>query len=173
MAGVALGFLGLPALIKSPTARPVPTETVYVTVTPTAPAASGPGPSAPGPGASTSPPPDGVTTLTLPRDYGFRLRETAPVIERRSGALDFFRDSSTVWTANGARIVALEPQEPGTLDTCRTVTRFVEKVRIEALQTGTRFCFETGKGALALVEVPKDGDAATFVVLNVTLLGAR
>ncbi|MDD9377604.1 hypothetical protein M8Z33_13235 [Streptomyces sp. ZAF1911] len=78
-----------------------------------------------------------------------------------------------MWADNGGRIVALEPQEPGTPATCRAVTRFVEKVRIESLQTGTRFCFETGKGAFALVEVPKDGDAAGFVVLDVTLLGSR
>ncbi|MCP3755128.1 hypothetical protein [Streptomyces sp. TBY4] len=175
VAGVALGFLGLPALIKSPTARPVPTETVYVTVTPSAPAAPGPGPSASGPGASTPPPPPGATTtLTLPKAYGFRLREAVPVVERVSKALDFYRDSSnSVWADNGGRIVALEPREPGTLDTCRAVTRFVEKIPIESLQTGARFCFETGKGALALVEVPKDGDAGGFVVLNVTLLGTR
>ncbi|MER5759044.1 hypothetical protein [Streptomyces sp. NPDC002082] len=183
MAGVALGFLGLPALIKSPTARPVPTETVYVTVTPSTPAASAPGP---GPGASPAPgsspsgssttppqPPGATTTLTLPRDYGFRLREAAPVIERRSDALDFYRDSRTVWADNGGRIVALEPQEPGTLDTCRAVTRFVEQIPIDSLQTGTRFCFETGKGVLALVEVPKDGSEGGFVVLKVSLLGSR
>ncbi|MFE4265468.1 hypothetical protein [Streptomyces sp. NPDC056883] len=154
---------------------------MYVTVTPTAPAASAPGPGAsPAPGSSPSgsstPPPQapgGATTLTLPRDYGFRLREAAPTVERRSDALDFYRDSSTVWADNGGRIVALEPQEPGTLDTCRAITRFIVKVPIASLQTGTRFCFETGKGALALVEVPKDGSEGGFVVLKVTLLGAR
>lgn len=182
VAGVALGFLGLPALVKSPTARPAPTATVYVTVTPTPPAASTPGPPAAGPGAIPSPnpsatvpsqPASGGTTLALAEGYGFRLRGAAPAVERYSGALDFYRNYAGVHVENNARIVALTAQETGTLETCKSVTRFVRSLDIDSLEAGMRFCFESGKGSLALVELPKNGDRTDSLELRITFLGTR
>ncbi|WP_318210399.1 hypothetical protein [Streptomyces sp. SJL17-1] len=180
---MALGFLGLPALVKSPTAR---TETVYVTVTPTptptptvaattpssstSPSTSGaPSPSA----ASSSPPAVDGTTITLSQDYGFRLRGPAPAVERYVETLDFYRDYDELWAINGSRIVALKPEEPGTLATCKSVTRFIGGIDLETLEAGSRFCFESGKGGLALVEAPKNGDPDDFLDLTIQFLGNR
>ncbi|MFB7341566.1 hypothetical protein ACFCZ6_16050 [Streptomyces hydrogenans] len=178
VAGVALGFLGLPALVKSPTAR---TETVYVTVTPS------PTPrvtqTSASPSASITPSPsttpssglaDGGTTITLSPDYGFRLRGPAPAVERYDAeTLDFYRDYDGIWAINGSRIVALKPEEPGTLAMCRSVTRFIGGFELVGLEAGTRFCFESGKGVLALVEAPKNGNPDDFLDLKIQFLGNR
>ncbi|MFF5505606.1 hypothetical protein [Streptomyces roseolus] len=183
---MALGFLGLPALVKSPTAR---TETVYVTVTPSPPptttptaapavpsTAASPGTGgAPSPSAAPSSHPavDG-TLITLSQDYGFRLRGPAPAVERYDAdTLDFYRDFDEFWAINGSRIVALKPEEPGTLATYRSVTRFIGGIDLETLEAGSRFCFESGKGGLALVEFPKDGDPYDFLELTIQFLGNR
>ncbi|MFD7975371.1 hypothetical protein [Streptomyces sp. NPDC059071] len=57
------------------------------------------------------------TTITLAQEYGFRLRGASPAVERYSDALDFYRDYDEVWAINDARIVALDPKEPGSLAT--------------------------------------------------------
>lgn len=180
VAGVALGFLGLPALIKSPTAR---TETVYVTVTPTtAPALAVPTPSSavsPGtsgaPSTSSSPTAFNGSVLTFPpgEDYGFRLRGPNPTLERYSKGLDFYRQHDDINAMNDSRIIALKPEEPGTLTTCTSVTRFVTVLVVEELEAGMRFCFESGKGAIALVEVPENGELSDFLDLTVQYLGNR
>ncbi|WP_426362589.1 hypothetical protein [Streptomyces sp. E-08] len=175
VAGVALGFLGLPALVKSPTARP---NTVYVTVTPTPTptvAATTPTPvtSSSLPAPSSSPPAVNGTAITLSTDYGFRLRGPAPTVERYVRTLDFYRDYDELWAISGSRIVALKPEEPGTLATCKSVTRFVGMIDIATLEAGNRFCFESGKGGLALVEAPQNGDPDDFLELTIQFLGTR
>ncbi|MFF6888684.1 hypothetical protein ACFY9F_36540 [Streptomyces sp. NPDC012421] len=113
--------------------------------------------------------------LTFPHseDYGFRLRGPNPTLERNSNELDFYRNYSEVWATNGARIVVLKPEEPGTLATCKSVTRFVTHLLISSMEAGMRFCFESGKGALALVETPKNGDKDDFLDLMIQFLGNR
>ncbi|MEU3605677.1 hypothetical protein AB0E83_09505 [Streptomyces sp. NPDC035033] len=186
VAGVALGFLGLPALVKSPTAR---TETVYVTVTPTPTptptvAATTPSSSAspstsstPSPPATTPPPAaGGGVTITLPEYYGFRLRGNVPVPlveDWEEEGLDFARGREVFEARGNSRIVVLKPEEPGTLATCRSVTRFVENIDLISMEAGMRFCFESGKGGLALVETPKNGDPDDFLELTIQFLGNR
>ncbi|MFZ3492355.1 hypothetical protein ACODT5_03785 [Streptomyces sp. 5.8] len=46
-------------------------------------------------------------------------------------------------------------------------------LKIASLEAGMRFCFESGKGFLTLVEVGKDGDPEEFLDLKITFLGAR
>ncbi len=113
--------------------------------------------------------------LTFPpgEDYGFRLRGPNPTLERYSNRLDFYRQHDDVNAANDSRIIALKPGEPGTLATCKSVTRFISTLVVEELEAGMRFCFESGKGAIALVEVPKNGELSDFLDLTVQYLGNR
>ncbi|MER5966680.1 hypothetical protein [Streptomyces sp. NPDC002057] len=106
-------------------------------------------------------------------DYGFRLRGPNPTLERSSPVLDFYRESDDVIAQNDSRIVALKPEEPGTLATCKSVTRFITALNVDELEAGMRFCFESGKGAIALVEVPRNGERSDFLDLAVQYLGKR
>ncbi|WP_329619337.1 hypothetical protein OG357_01455 [Streptomyces sp. NBC_01255] len=113
--------------------------------------------------------------LTFPpgEDYGFRLRGPDPTLERYSKALDFYREHDDVLADNNSRIIALKPEEPGTLATCKSVTRFITALIVDELEAGMRFCFESGKGAIALVESPNNGVLSDFLELKVQYLGQR
>ncbi|MEV6199029.1 hypothetical protein AB0M64_03535 [Streptomyces sp. NPDC051771] len=87
--------------------------------------------------------------------------------------MDFYRRHDDINAMNDSRIIALKPEEPGTLATCTSVTRFVTALVVEELEAGMRFCFESGKGAIALVEVPKNGELSDFLALTVQHLGNR
>ncbi|MFE7587101.1 hypothetical protein ACFU5Y_36725 [Streptomyces gardneri] len=150
-----------------------PTPSPTPTVEPTTPSSSA-SPSS-SPPATSSPTPFNGTLLTFPssEDYGFRLRGPDPTLERYSNTLDFYREHDDVLAINDSRIIALKPEEPGTLATCRSVTRFVTALNVDELEAGMRFCFESGTGAIALVESPKNAALSDFLELTVQYLGKR
>ncbi|MFI1976252.1 hypothetical protein [Streptomyces wedmorensis] len=176
VAGLLLGFLGLPVFVHSPTAAPKTAPTV-VTTTPaaeptTAEVSAPPTTTTVAPPPSTTPTPTGnpsdvykIHTVDLTEDYGFALDKLRPV--SRDDQKEIYWYSSWLNT-DTAQFVALDRKEPGSYETCSTVTRFTDRFSVWS-NVGDRFCIIAPTGLIALAELTGGGRDAGFVRLKLTI----
>ncbi|KOG13414.1 MULTISPECIES: hypothetical protein [Streptomyces] len=176
VAGLLLGFLGLPVFVHSPTAAPKAAPTV-VTTTPaaeptTADVSAPPTTTTAAPPPSTTPTPTGnpsdvykIHTVDLTQDYGFALDKLRPV--SRDDQKEIYWYSSWLNT-DTAQFVALDRKEPGNYETCSTVTRFTNQFSVWS-NVGDRFCIIAPTGLIALAEVTGGGRDADFIRLKLTI----
>lgn len=174
LGGLLLGFLGLPTLVNSPTAARITetvraTATVTMTATPSGSAVAGePGPS-PQPSSTPSAAPRGTSyKFDVPMFYGLNFSADPPVVDKEKVEL-YYGGQPSIMAMNG-RFVVLRPEEEGTLQTCRTVTRYTGELKNSSLTKGTRFCHTTDQGTIALVtilEMPaRTGSTSNFFSLE-------
>ncbi|RKN40365.1 serine/threonine-protein kinase [Streptomyces hoynatensis] len=127
------------------------------------------GESAPPPDASeeTEEPPADPTPvdyegIDIPENRTLRLSDDPPTpVTTESGVLyegdfgfnsDLF-DGYQLATSGDSTLVLLRPDEEGTLDTCRSVTRYTSVIDQESAPAGSRICLRTQAGDVALVTV--------------------
>ncbi|MGW1772788.1 protein kinase domain-containing protein [Streptomyces sp. NPDC002104] len=91
------------------------------------------------------------------------------------GDLYFYRDSTfgkdEFGTANG-KLVLLNNAEKGSLDTCRKVTRFTEKITLDQLTAGSEVCVLSDAGHIAVATYRgKSGakESSQYITLDLTI----
>ncbi|MFB6836762.1 hypothetical protein [Streptomyces sp. NPDC056361] len=174
VAGLLLGFLGLPVFVHSPTAAPkaAPTVTTTTPAAETTTASTPPPTTTAAPTPSATPTPTGkpsdvykIQTVELTEDYGFALDKPRPV--SRDDQKEIYWYSSWLNT-DTAQFVVLDRKEPGTYETCSTVTRFTNRFSVWS-DVGDRFCVIAPNGLIALAELTGGGRDAGFVQLKLTI----
>ncbi|WP_306328188.1 hypothetical protein [Streptomyces venezuelae] len=173
VAGLLLGFLGLPVFLHSPTAAPKAAPTAASAPPVETTTASAPPPTTTPPETSrATPAPTGkasdvykTATVELTEEYGFALDNLRPVsyVNQR----EIYWSSSWLET-DTAQFVVLGRQEPGSYETCSTVTRFTNRVSILS-NVGDRFCVLAPNGLIALAEITGGGRDYGFFRLQLTI----
>ncbi|MFE7302831.1 serine/threonine-protein kinase [Streptomyces sp. NPDC057579] len=90
--------------------------------------------------------------------------------EEADAALDGNDNSDGGIHAPDGKLVLLESGQEGTLDTCRSDTRFTSRVDISLLTEGSRMCLTTSSGTIALITfqgMSADSDPSSYVTLDV------
>ncbi|MEU9336548.1 hypothetical protein AB0D49_25815 [Streptomyces sp. NPDC048290] len=173
--GLVVGFLGLPAVWRPPTAKvePGPTVTATVTVTPAGNPDTDSGQAEPPP-SSGSPASETVgaartATFDMVRDYGFRVTDdpVRPFEESPGWTPDFYWDSSQDRFRPGDGL-KLTNDGSSSYARCRDSTRFVHDVDADRLTIGQILCL-TGPEIVALIEVAEQDEGPTYVNLKVTV----
>ncbi|WP_016908156.1 serine/threonine-protein kinase [Streptomyces xiaopingdaonensis] len=142
-----------------------------------------PGARVPRPGAEPSqlvrprpvPKPEEYDGLNLPDDYHLAFADR-PV--RPSDSPDDREDVAyeteldRLGTADSNKLVLLDDEQPPTLRTCRSETRFAQRVELRSLSKGARICVLNGAGHVGLVTfrgTSPDSDPSTYVKLDLTV----
>lgn len=171
VAGVLLAVFGLPTL-NSPTARgSAPASQPTVSVTPTAgaaPASSTPPTSPPPPAAPT---PVTKSDIRMPTDFYFLFSEDPLRLHEMNGPRgDLIYTFSNDFRSNG-HLVRLDADQPGSLEECRSDTRYTSIIRRPQLTKGTRICV-LSRGHVGLVtvrEAPQERDDGDFITIDLTV----
>ncbi|GGU80509.1 serine/threonine protein kinase [Streptomyces albospinus] len=90
--------------------------------------------------------------------------------EEADAALDGNDNSDGGIHAPDEKLVLLKPDQQGTLDTCRSETRFTPRVDISLLTEGSQMCVTTSSGTIALITFQgksADSDPSSYVTLDV------
>ncbi|MGD3109984.1 serine/threonine-protein kinase [Streptomyces sp. YGL11-2] len=90
--------------------------------------------------------------------------------EEADAALDGNDNSDGGIHAPDEKLVLLRPGQQGTLDTCRSETRFTSRVDIGLLTEGSQMCLTTSSGTIALITFQgksADSDPSSYVTLDV------
>lgn len=138
-----------------------------------------PSPSATG-GASGSvvkdPKPTDYAKIDLPDTYHLSMADNpvAPKSEDSDTGNDFSfthneYSDSTVDTQSG-KLVLLNPGEKGTLDTCRTETRFTKSISVKKLTKDAQMCLTTNYGTVALItfkSMAPESDVSSYMTVAV------
>ncbi|MFB7466114.1 hypothetical protein ACFCZ1_21885 [Streptomyces sp. NPDC056224] len=176
LAGLLLGFFGLPVVVNSPTARigtekPQPTVTVTVTATPQAaetPAPAGTGPALPSGSKSVS-----KAGIRMPSDYHVLLSDDPIELHKGySGDLGFMSDVGRgIETARGGTLVLLDRGQQGSLEACKAETRFTDTILPQRLINGSQICVQRNGhvGLMTIREVPQERDGNTFITFDLTV----
>ncbi|WP_255954863.1 serine/threonine-protein kinase [Streptomyces odontomachi] len=72
----------------------------------------------------------------------------------------------------GGSMVLLDPAEEGSLDTCRTDTRFTQTIEVSKLSKGRQICVTTDTGHLALVTIKgksAEDSPSEYITLDLTV----
>ncbi|MEU7018928.1 hypothetical protein [Streptomyces sp. NPDC046385] len=88
--------------------------------------------------------------MELAMDYGFALDKLRPV--SRADQQEIYWYSGHLRT-DTAQFVYLDRKEPGTYETCSTVTRFTNDIDAYSLPVGDRICILAPTGLIALAEM--------------------
>ncbi|MCI3224691.1 serine/threonine-protein kinase [Streptomyces sp. NP-1717] len=78
---------------------------------------------------------------------------------------------SSIGTANG-KLVLLNNSQKGSLETCRTETRYTEKIGLDQVSNGSQMCLLSDAGHVAVVTYRgKSGadDASTYITIDLTI----
>ncbi|MCP3755633.1 serine/threonine-protein kinase [Streptomyces sp. TBY4] len=96
-------------------------------------------------------------------------------VQYGKGDLYYYRDSvfgnDEFGTANG-KLVLLNNAEKGSLETCRQVTRFTEKIRLDQLTDGSQVCVLSSAGHIAVATYRgKSGakESSQYITLDLTI----
>ncbi|MCY0932734.1 serine/threonine-protein kinase [Streptomyces sp. H34-S4] len=137
-------------------------------------------------GAQKRPDPQPVSYkgIDVPEDHQLMFADNPPrPAEEPTGAgvsygdadLYYYRDSlfgeERFGTANG-KLVLLNNSEKGSLETCRAVTRFTEKIGMDQLTDGSQVCMLSKAGHIALATFRgKSGakDASRYITVDLTI----
>jgi serine/threonine protein kinase len=85
---------------------------------------------------------------------------------------DMFSVNLSTTDEDGYRMVLLEAGETGSLDTCRTVTRYTESIPSEEAPPGSEICLTTVSGDIGLIRVVDYSAAdspSTYVTIDLTV----
>jgi len=171
--GVVVGFLGLPAVLRSPTAKGPAVVTVTVTApatTSSAPIQSGTaGPSSPSPSVSSSAKATAPQTaeFDLVHGYGFNLDSSPirPVKTADSGTTDFeWSEFQDVLAASAGQMTNAGQT---TLEGCLESTRYSQFLSIYKVEIGQALCVITSTH-VGLIEVKGKDPDTTYMTLKVT-----
>lgn len=170
VAGLLLGFFGLPVVVNSPTARsqvqtpqPQPAVTVTVTHTPPAPAVSAP------PVEAGTGDPVTKSDIKMPDNYHILLSDD-PIQLHEGVGYDLYYDSFNGFTTKG-QMVKLDPGQEGSLEVCRSDTRYTDIIRKSALTRGTRICVQRNDhvALVTIRQAPQTRNEGEFVTLDITV----
>ncbi|MER6957428.1 MULTISPECIES: serine/threonine-protein kinase [unclassified Streptomyces] len=131
---------------------------------------------------TTAPPADpkpATYKLNIPVDYSISLADEPPRPYSGNGALydgDFGYGEGYFATDTGASsentLVLLRSGQTGSLDTCRTDTRYTTQISRENVGKGSQICITTGAGHIGLVTVRSyspDDEPAIYVTVDLTV----
>ncbi|MGW7412113.1 hypothetical protein [Streptomyces sp. NPDC054863] len=172
VAGVLLGFFGLPTVLNSPTARasaPAPQPTVTVTHT----VGTGPASQAP---PDTAPPVPNPTILSkanirMPTDFYILLADNPIQLHAPDGPRGDIIYNSFNGLESRGNLVKLDPGQKGSLEECKADTRYTNIIRKAALTKGSRICV-LSRDHVALVTVregPQTRDDGDFLTIDLTV----
>ncbi|WP_434598786.1 serine/threonine-protein kinase [Streptomyces sp. A5-4] len=119
--------------------------------------------------------------IALTESYEIMLADSPPrPVEREDvaygdGDLYFsvvrFADEAAIGTANG-KLVVLNNTQKGSLETCRTETRYTEKVRLNQLSNGSEICVLSNAGHVAVATYrgkSGDNDPSSYVTFDLRI----
>ncbi|MBT2466932.1 serine/threonine protein kinase, partial [Streptomyces sp. ISL-66] len=122
--------------------------------------------------------------IDVPQNHELKLADNPPrPAEEPTGAgvsyghadLYYYRDTlfgdERLGTANG-KLVLLKNSEKGSLETCRAVTRFTEKMDLDQLTDGSQICVLSNAGHIAVATYRgKSGDkeSSTYIKVDLTI----
>lgn len=137
-----------------------------------------------GSGKRADPQPVSYQRIEMPENHQVLFADNPPrPAETKSGVLygkgDLFYYRDTLFgdekfgTDNG-KLVLLNNSEKGSLETCRTVTRFTEKIGLDELSDGSQVCVLSKAGHIAVVTFrgrKGDGDkeSTRYVTVDLTI----
>ncbi|MET9552220.1 protein kinase [Streptomyces sp. NPDC006645] len=81
-----------------------------------------------------------------------------------------FGDNNYIGTDNG-KFILLNNSQKGSLETCRTETRFTERITLDQLSSGSEFCVLSDAGHIAVATYKGKGGAegSTYVTFDLTI----
>lgn len=135
-----------------------------------------------GEGKRTDPKPVSYKGIDVTTSYEIMLADSPPRPTEGDdvvyGDADFYYKNyestpgdTTVGTANG-KLILLNNSQKGSLETCRTESRYAEQIRLDQLSNGTQFCLLSDAGHVAVVTYRgRSGanDASTYVTVDLTI----
>ncbi|WP_416971864.1 serine/threonine-protein kinase [Streptomyces sp. 4F14] len=133
------------------------------------------------PSRAKDPTPASYKGIDLPINHFLRFTDTPPkptnpgVSTRNSEQSDFYffqgNDDELIGSV-GRKVVVLDAGQQGTLQTCRTATRFTRELPLPQVPVGTRLCVTTSAGHIALVTYRGSSpakDPSRYVTVDVTV----
>lgn len=171
LAGLILGFFGLPVVLNSPTARtPVAQPAVTVTVT-AAPAINETPPgSSSAPSASTETAPITKNGIRMPDRYNLRLSDNPIQLhEGWGGDLTFY--GNTGLSSKEGKLVRLDAGQEGSRADCEADTRYTDTVDDEQLTKGSKICVLSNDhvGLVTIQAAPENRDGSLFVTFDIVV----
>ncbi|MEU1468890.1 serine/threonine-protein kinase [Streptomyces sp. NPDC005761] len=127
------------------------------------------------PSATTNPDPVDFTGINLTLGYHLTLgdEEVRPQDGEDAGyELTYDSGGYLEAEADGGKLVLLDPGQEGSLDICRTETRFTDKIGVDKLSKGRQVCITTGTGHLALLKYQghsSDDSPSDYMTIDVTV----
>ncbi|MDT0345135.1 serine/threonine-protein kinase [Streptomyces litchfieldiae] len=85
---------------------------------------------------------------------------------------DWITDNPLATGQEGNTMVLLEAGETGSLDTCRSVTRYTDAIPADSAPPGSQICVTTATGDIALVTVQEyapEGSPSLYVTIDLTV----
>ncbi|MFF1922881.1 protein kinase [Streptomyces sp. NPDC058221] len=129
----------------------------------------------PKPPAKADPDPADYKSINLPAGYHLTLGdEDVHPQDGEDGGYELSYDTGGYLDAEseGGRLVLLDPGQDGSLDTCRSETRFTTNIYVDKLSKGRQICITTGTGHLALLTYqghsPEDS-TSDYMTIDVTV----
>ncbi|WP_234382544.1 serine/threonine-protein kinase [Streptomyces sp. XY332] len=128
-------------------------------------------------GATKAPEPVTRTGINLPENYTLRFGDGELRPQESGGSagdLEFGGHSLPyrVRTQAGNHLVLLDPEQAGSLETCRDETRFADYIPLDKLSPGAQFCVLTKAGHIGLITFrgqTANTDPAFHVTLDATV----
>ncbi|GGJ90707.1 serine/threonine protein kinase [Streptomyces camponoticapitis] len=127
------------------------------------------------------PKPASYTGLDMTENYQVMLGDNPPRPvdggDASYGDGDFYYDVDGVFgdawvgTANG-KLVLLNNSQKGSLETCRTETRYTEKITLDQLGDGSQICVLSDAGHIGVVTYrgkSRENDASNYVTIDLTV----
>ncbi|MFE9854703.1 serine/threonine-protein kinase [Streptomyces sp. NPDC005780] len=162
---------------ESPKGGSTPTKKDNSTPTPAAEGEDGSSGAAtdPMPSATADPEPADFTGINLTLGYHLTLGDDdiRPQDGEDAGyELTYDSGGYLEAEAEGGKLVLLDPGQQGSLDICRTETRFADEIGVDKLAKGRQVCVITGTGHLALVTYQghsSDDSPSDYMTIDLTV----
>ncbi|MGW2840332.1 serine/threonine-protein kinase [Streptomyces sp. NPDC001493] len=131
------------------------------------------GPASPGAGGAAAHDPEPVSYQGIDLTGGYHLSladGTDSPVNGSSGDFAYSYVSDAIRTTGS--MVLLDPGQQGSLDVCRSETRFTDRIDLARLVKGTQICVRTEAGHLGLIVVralPSETAAAHYMTVDATV----
>ncbi|WP_329238050.1 serine/threonine protein kinase [Streptomyces sp. NBC_01460] len=142
---------------------------------------SGDGASSGGKQPTADPEPVSYNGIDVPEGYKIMLADSPPrPLESEDAAYDDgdlyfgvvrFLDEASIGTANG-ELVLLHNTQKGSLETCRTETRYAKKIGLDQLSNGSEICVLSDAGHVAVATYrgrSGESDPGSYVTIDVRI----
>ncbi|GAA3376962.1 hypothetical protein GCM10020367_50730 [Streptomyces sannanensis] len=116
-------------------------------------------------------PPVKYSGIDLTSGYDLSLSDE-PVTPRQSDGDIGYNSVGALESAGGAQMVLLQGGQQGSLETCRTETRFTTYIERDKISAGARICLQTSAGNVGLVTVKSfspESDPSNYIKLDLTV----